>query len=86
MLVRLTRPLSECTTSLLAKTLKKEDGLLLTTQTLLFARAPTKFICQGYVRESDAKLLGSPPHSDWIIIDDAQWVALTKQHQPCITW
>ena len=66
--------------------LTPEDWVLLSgdARTLLWHANPTR--AQGCIRRSDAQSLGGQPHSDWTLIDDAEWLQLSADHTPLVHW
>jgi len=66
--------------------LTAEDRLLLREDARVMIWQPNPTAARGYVRESDAQALGGERHPDWTLINDADWVEMTQQHHPVVTW
>lgn len=85
-LLTLTRPPSPQQLALFERWLSDADRVLLSgdARTLLWRPNPTP--ARGCIRHADALSMGGQPHPDWTVIDDADWVRLSTEHSPLVTW
>lgn len=85
-ILTLTQPPSPRQLELFQVWLTDEDRLLLREDARAMIWQPNPTPARGCIRVSDAEALGGERHPDWELINDADWVELTQQQHPIVTW
>ena len=66
--------------------LTADDWVLLSgdARSMIWQSNPT--LAQGCIRQQDAQSMAGKAHSDWLLIDDDDWVRLSADHSPLAHW
>lgn len=63
-----------------------DDWLLLTGDARPLFWLPNPTPARGCIRAQDAQSLAGERHPDWSLISDADWVQLSAEQTPLVTW